>query len=131
MFVANPMVLSKAKDIRKQNEVFEQRKKHMKLLNYTLLKLLEIDEIGTAEQLSIDWCNKNKNWAAWQKHAGQDFSIDAAINCLARTRLRLVERQDKTGQLVLAELEQLLSDYLLRKHNIAEIARAVQEPAML
>jgi len=125
------MVLSKAKDIRKQNEVFEQRKKHMKLLNYTLLKLIEIDEIGTAEQLSIDWCNKNKNWAAWQKHARQDFSIDAAINCLARTRLRLVERQDKTGQLVLAELEQLLSDYLLRKHNIAEIARAVQEPAML
>jgi hypothetical protein len=103
----------------------------MKLLNYTLLKLLEIDEIYTAEELSIDWCNKNKNWTAWQKHAGQDFSIDAAINCLARTRLRLAERQDKAGQRGLAELEQLLRDYLLRKHNIAEIAHAVQEPAML
>lgn len=97
----------------------------MKLLNYTLLKLLEIDEIGTAEELSIDWCNKNKNWAAWQKHAGSDFSIDAAINCLAQTRLRLVERQDKTGQLVLAELEQLLSDYLLRKHKVASIAKCL------
>ena len=30
------------------NEVFEHRKKHMKLLNYTLFKLLEIEEIYTA-----------------------------------------------------------------------------------
>ena len=97
----------------------------MKLLNYTLLKLIEIDEIYTAEELSIYWCNKNKNWTAWQKHAGQDFSIDAAINCLARTRLRLAERQDKAGQLVLAELEQLLSDYLLRKQKVAAIAKCL------
>ena len=89
--------------------------------------LLEIEEIYTAEELSIDWCNKNKNWMAWQKHAGSDFSIDAAINCLARTRLRLAERQDKAGQRGLGELEQLLSDYLLHKHKVAEIFQPIQK----
>ena len=97
----------------------------MKLLNYTYMKLIEIDEIDTAEELSKDWCSKNRNWFAWQKHAGQDFSIDAAINCLAKTRQRLVERQDKVGQRGLAELERLLSEYLLHKHKVAEIAAGV------
>ena len=97
----------------------------MKLLNYTYMKLIEIDEIDTAEELSKDWCSKNRNWFAWQKHAGQDFSLDAAINCLARTRLRLAERQDKAGQRGLAEVERLLSEYLLHKHKVAEIAAGV------
>lgn len=97
----------------------------MKLLNYTYMKLIEIDEIETAEELSKDWCSKNRNWFAWQKHAGQDFSLDAAINCLARTRQRLAERQDKVGQRGLAEVEQLLSEYLLHKHKVAEIAAEV------
>ena len=107
------------------NEVFEQRDKQMKLLNYILLKLTEMDEIGSAEELSIDWCNKNRNWAAWQKHAGHDFSIDAAINCLSRTRHRLAERQDKAGQRGLAELEEMLSAFLLHKYKVAEIAADV------
>ena len=97
----------------------------MKLLNYILLKLTEMDEIGSAEELSIDWCNKNRNWAAWQKHAGHDFSIDAAINCLSRTRHRLAERQDKAGQRGLAELEEMLSAFLLHKYKVAEIAADV------
>ena len=99
----------------------------MKLLNYTYMKLIEIEEIETAEELSQNWCKKNRNWFAWQKHAERDFSIDAAINCLARTRLRLVERQDKAGQRGLVEVEQLLSDYLLHKHKVADIAAAEQE----
>ncbi len=94
----------------------------MKLMNYTYMKLVEIDEIETAEELSKTWCKKNRNWFAWQKHAGQDFSLDAAINCLARTRLRLAERQDKAGQSGLAEVARLLSDYLRHKHKVAEIA---------
>ena len=94
----------------------------MKLMNYTYMKLLKIDEIDTAEELSSTWCKKNRNWFAWQKHAGHDFSVDAAINCLAYTRTRLVERSDGKGRQSLAEIEQLLSDYLLHKHKIAAIA---------
>jgi hypothetical protein len=94
----------------------------MKLLNYTYMKLIEIDEIETAEELSQTWCKKNRNWFAWQKHAGQDFSLDAAINCLSQTRKRLAERQDKAGKIGLVEVEQLLSDYLLHKHKVAQIA---------
>jgi hypothetical protein len=109
---------------KRKNEVIEQRNRQMKLLNYTYMKLIEIEEIDTAEELSQIWCQKNRNWFAWQKHAGQDFSIDAAINCLAKTRQRLVERQDKAGQRGLVEVEQLLSDYLLHKHKVAEIAAA-------
>jgi len=86
------------------------------------MRLIDIEEIYTAEELSQNWCSKNRNWFAWQKHAGQDFSIDAAINCLAQTRRRLAERQDKAGKSGLAEVEQLLSDYLLHKHKVAEIA---------
>ena len=127
MFAANRRLMKKL-DI---NAVFEQRNKQMKLLNYILLKLTEIDEIGSAEELSIDWCNKNRNWAAWQKHAGHDFSIDAAINCLSRTRHRLAERQDKAGQRGLAELEEMLSAFLLHKHKVAEIAHAAPKTIML
>ena len=94
----------------------------MKLMNYTYMKLLEIDEIDTAEELSSTWCKKNRNWFAWQKHAGHDFSVDAAINCLAYTRARLAKRRDSDGKQGLREVEQLLSDYLLHKHRIAEIA---------
>ncbi|WP_037306888.1 hypothetical protein [Ruegeria halocynthiae] len=96
----------------------------MKLMNYTYMKLIEIDEIETAEELSRTWCRKNRNWFAWQKHAGHDFSVDAAINCLARTRARLAERSDSKGKRGLEEVERLLSDYLLHKHKIAEIADA-------
>jgi hypothetical protein len=39
----------------------------------------------------------------------------------------LVERQDKAGQRGLVEVEQLLSDYLLHKHKVAEIAAVEQE----
>lgn len=104
----------------------------MKLLNYILMKLIEIHEVGTAEELSKDWCKKNRNWLAWQKHAGQDFSVDAAINCLAYTRQRHAERSDSDGKQGLLEVEQLLSDYLLHKHKIAEIAAgAAAEAEML
>jgi len=94
----------------------------MRLLEYTYMKLGEIDEIYNAEQLSVEWCNKNKNWFAWQRHAEQDFSVDAAINCLAHTRKRLSARSDAEGRIGLAEVESLLSEYLLRKHKVAEIA---------
>ena len=89
----------------------------MKLMNYTYMKLVEIDEIETAEELSRTWCKKNRNWFAWQKHAGQDFSVDAAINCLAYTRVRLAERSDSKGKRGLEEVERLLGDYLLHKHR--------------
>jgi hypothetical protein len=86
------------------------------------MTLIEINEIETAEELSQDWCKKNKNWFAFQKHAGQDFSLGAAINCLARTRDKLDERQDKAGRSGLQEVERLLSEYLLHKHKVSEIA---------
>jgi hypothetical protein len=94
----------------------------MKLMNYTFMKLVEIGEIKTAEELSRTWCKKNRNWFARQKHAGQDFSVDAAINCLSHTRVRLAKRCDGKGKRGLEEVEQLLSDFLLHKHMIAEIA---------
>ena len=55
MFAANPRLMKKL-DI---NAVFEQKNKQVKLWNYRLLKLTEMDEIGSAEELSIDWRNKN------------------------------------------------------------------------
>jgi len=50
--------------------------------------------------------------------------LSAMGGCLAHTRLRLAERQDKVGKRGLAEVEVLLSDYLLHKHKVAEIAVA-------
>lgn len=94
----------------------------MKLTQYTLMKLIDLNEVGTAEDMSKHWCNKNRNWFAWQKHAGNDFSVDAAINCLAYTRQRLAERGDEKGKRELGELEKLLSEYLRQKHKIAAIA---------
>ncbi|WP_171134961.1 hypothetical protein [Ruegeria sp. HKCCD7221] len=94
----------------------------MKTMDYTLKELIEIGEIKTAEELSTKWCMKNKNWYSRQKHAGGDFSIDAAINCLRRTRQRLAERHDDEGKRRLADIEKLLSNYLLQQHKVAEVA---------
>lgn len=91
----------------------------MNIMDYTLKHLIEIDEIRTAEELSRDWCMKNKNWYSRQKHAGGDFSIDAAINCLRHTRQRLAERIDDDGKRRLADIERLLSDYLLQRHKVS------------
>ena len=94
----------------------------MKLLNYAFYKLAEIGEVHSAKDLSANWCQKNSNWFSYQNYMGQDFSIDAAINCLARIRRRASERSDPIGRPALTELEQMLSDYLLLKHKVAEIA---------
>ena len=91
-------------------------------MDYTLKELIDIEEIRTAEELSREWCLKNKNWYSRQKHAGGDFSIDAAINCLRYTRRRLAERHDYEGKRRLAEIEKLLSNYLLQQHKVAEVA---------
>lgn len=103
----------------------------MKLLNYTYMKLVELGEIETGEELSKHWCKKNRNWFAWQKYAGHDFSVDAAINCLVRTRQRMTERDDRLGQRGLAEVEQLLSDYLKHKHKIANVVDDTADEKLL
>lgn len=93
----------------------------MKLQNYILMTLTNAGEVQSAENFSQHWCKKNRNWFAWQKHAGQDFSVDAAINCLAHTRQRLQQSQDDASRDALREVEELLSDYLLHKYKISEI----------
>ena len=94
----------------------------MKLITYTLIKLIELNEVNTAQEMSITWCKKNRNWYARQKHAGNDFSVDAAINCLLRLRERHQQARSKRVKRELGHLEQLLADYLRHKHRIAAIA---------
>ena len=104
----------------------------MTLITYTLNKLIELNEVSTAQEMSTTWCKRNRNWYAWHKHAGSDFSVDAAINCLEHIRVRQGQVRAKRIQRELGHLEQLLADYLLREHRVAAIASCKQaQPEML
>jgi hypothetical protein len=78
----------------------------------------------SAEHFSKEYLNKSRSWYAVQTHLHRDFSLSAAIECLRhiRTAQRSLTATTDTQQLNLAELEQLLAQYLKHHHAVAEIA---------
>jgi len=93
----------------------------MTLLEQIYRRLHDTQLVGCAEDFSMRYLGKNKNWYAYQTHTGREFSVDAAINCLALTRKLLAAPQFGAAQVAFCEVEQLLSDYLLHNHKITEI----------
>jgi len=47
------------------------------------------DLTNNQSNFSRDFCQKHKGWLAYQKHKGRDFSISAAISCLAHVEYEL------------------------------------------
>jgi hypothetical protein len=102
----------------------------MTILENVFEQLEAVELIETAEEYSLDWCNKSRSWFANRKHQGGEFGISAAINCLDRVNHRLCMMKFKTrrfGNLVDEEIETLeriqtqLEEFLLSHHRIAKV----------
>ena len=94
----------------------------MTLLETTYTNLHSVGLVACAEAFSADYLGKNRNWYAFQKHAGRDFSLAAAIQCLRSVRLtqhsaQLPQQQHATLQ----QLEQQLLAHLTAQHSVADV----------
>ena len=96
----------------------------MTLLEKTYSELSGVGLVPCAAAFSTDYLGKNKNWFAYQKHVGRDFSVDAAVQCLRWTRAQ--QRTAKLTQaqqdaLVAVELELLA--HLNVQHSVADVCQ--------
>ena len=94
----------------------------MTLLENTYRQLSNAGLVNCAARFSSDYLGKNKNWFAYQKHTGRDFSIDAAVKCLRSIRAQqLKPKLTKAQQHALATAAQHLLDHLTNQHCIADV----------
>jgi|GEM_PF-2393038 hypothetical protein len=94
----------------------------MTLLEKTYSELSSVGLVPSAAAFSADYLGKNKNWFAYQKHLGRDFSIDAAIQCLRRTRARqLAPKLTQAQQHALSAVEFELLTHLNAHHCVADV----------
>lgn len=96
----------------------------MTLLEKTYIDLRQNGLVRNAEQFSMHYLNKSRSWYAVQMHEGRDFSAAAAIQCLQTIRLLKVDRVNLNAaqRNLLVNVEQLLSDHLLDRYAVLEIA---------
>lgn len=94
----------------------------MTLLEKTFRQLHEHGLVETAEHFSTEYLGRNRNWYAWQRHAGRDISAGAAVDCL-----RTVRRQLSCSQLAheqqhaLRMIAEMLLAHLNERHSIADV----------
>ena len=103
-----------------KNKYYEE--KQMTLLEQTYRGLRDAGLVGTAEAFSTNYLGKNKNWYAWQKHAGRDFSVAAAVQCLRSLRIRQAAPalEGMQGR-ALAAAERAVLLHLNHTHLVADV----------
>ncbi len=110
----------------------------MSLMEQIFTELREHSFVQTAEQFSTDWCWRSKSWFAVQKTKQGDFSVQTAINCLNKTKVKIAfahMSRKKLGSIADSDLRVLngikdeLEAYLLERHKIAAIAGNEAFPA--
>jgi len=95
----------------------------MTLLEQTYKRLRDAGLVGTGEMFSTQYLHKNRNWYAWQRHAGRDLSAAAAVNCLRAVRAQLsLPLLASEQRLVLAETAEQLLAHLQEHHFITEVS---------
>lgn len=86
----------------------------MTLLEQTYRRLRELGLVTTGEAFSTRYLGRNKNWYAWQRHAGRDFGVLALAHCIRALQPLTQQPEIDPGQR--ADL-QALADVL--KHKLA------------
>lgn len=94
----------------------------MTLLETTYRQLHSAGLVHCAEAFSRNYLNKNCNWYAYQKHAGRDYSVDAAVQCLRSIRFQQRQTAITTAQAkTLKNTEQVLLAYLHAQYCVADV----------
>lgn len=103
----------------------------MSLMEQIFAELHEHSFVRSAEQFSTEWCWRSKSWYAVQKTKQSDFSVQTAINCLNKTKVKIAfvhMARKKLGSIadsdlrILSGIKEQLETYLLEQHKIAAIA---------
>lgn len=96
----------------------------MTLLENTYRQLRNAGLVDSAEAFSSTYLTKSKNWYAYQKHTGRDYSVDAAIQCLRGIRdSKRKHSRNEFQHLALDDVEKNLMSYLKTKHMISDVVR--------
>jgi len=94
----------------------------MTLLETTYINLHSIGLVACAEAFSADYLGKNRNWYAFQKYAGRDFSVAAAIQCLRVIKGRLqCQELDAANIALLMRTAEQLQLHLATQYSIADV----------
>ena len=94
----------------------------MTLLEKTYRHLHSAGLVHCAEAFSCAYLSKSKNWYAYQKHTGRDYSVDAAVQCLRSIRAQMRVAALSTAQRqLLVRLEQELLAHLSSQHCVADV----------
>lgn len=94
----------------------------MTLLEKIFAQLRSAGLVNCAEDFSTNYLHKNKNWFAFQRYAGRDFSINAAIQCLRSLRSQQLSTQLSASQrTALNNAATQVLGYLHEQHSIAEV----------
>jgi len=94
----------------------------MTLLEQTFQQLNRAGLTQSAEAFSRDYLGKSRSWFAYQKHAGRDYSVAAAIQCLRNIR----SQQRSSGlssaqQVTLRQVEAQLTLHLNTHYCVADV----------
>ena len=95
----------------------------MTLIEDTYQTLKKAKLTTTREAFSSDYICRSRNWFAWQRHVGRDFSIAAAVQCLRSIRLRRqrVSALNIVQLQALATAEQGLREHLIERYSVADV----------
>lgn len=94
----------------------------MTLLEQTYEQLNRAGLTQSAEAFSRDYLGKSRTWFAYQKHAGRDYSVAAAIQCLRTIKERLQDRAlDAADRTLLVRTAEQLQVHLSIQHSIADV----------
>jgi hypothetical protein len=103
----------------------------MLLMEEVYEQLRQDSFVETAEDFSVDWCWRSKSWFAVQKNKGSDFTVDVAINCLNKVKIKIalahISRKKFGGIAdsdlrILEDVKGKIEQYLLEQHRIASVA---------
>ena len=94
----------------------------MTLLEQTYRQLHSAGLVRSTAGFSRHYLGRNRNWYAWQKHAGRDMCAAAAIQCLRTIRDQLhAETLSSTQQAALDAAATALLAHLRQRHAVADV----------
>ena len=94
----------------------------MTLLEQTYRQLHSAGLVRSTAGFSRQYLGRNRNWYAWQKHAGRDMCAAAAIQCLRTIRDQLqAAKLDSTQKAALEAVSVALLGHLRQRHAVADV----------
>lgn len=94
----------------------------MTLLEQTYRQLRDAGLVSSTAGFSRQYLGRNRNWYAWQKHAGREMGVAAAVQCLRSVRAQLqTATLSNTQRLTLETTALVLLGHLREHYAVADV----------